>query len=85
MAKSKYHHFNIGLNSKMMLEIRKETQRLGISKQEFIRSLVKEYFIRVHGRDLVFEQNVPQSTPHFNAPSTNEDIFEEEDFYGEED
>jgi hypothetical protein len=40
----------------MMLEIRRETLRLGISKQEFIRSLVKEYFVRVHGRDIVFEQ-----------------------------
>ena len=56
MAKTKYHYFNIGINQKMMLEIRRETLRLGISKQEFIRSLVKEYFIRVHGRDIVFEQ-----------------------------
>lgn len=84
MAKSKYHHFNVGLNAKMMLEIRKETQRLGISKQEFIRSLVKEYFIRVHGRDLVFEQSVPQSTPHFNAPSPKDDFLEEEDYYEED-
>jgi len=78
MAKSKYHHFNVGLNSKMMLEIRKETQRLGISKQEFIRSLVKEYFIRVHGRDLVFEQQIPRSTPNFgNTNSLDEDYLEE--------
>lgn len=76
MAKSKYHYFNIGLNEKMMLEIRKETMRLRISKQEFIRSLVKEYFIRVHGRDLVFEQQIPKSTPSFGNP-------EETDFFDE--
>lgn len=76
MAKSKYHYFNIGLNEKMMLEIRKETMRLRISKQEFIRSLVKEYFIRVHGRDLVFEQQIPKSTPSFGNQ-------EETDFFDE--
>lgn len=77
MAKSKYHHFNVGLNAKMMLEIRKETQRLGISKQEFIRSLVKEYFIRVHGRDLVFEQSAPKNNPVFNPTNNEDDYFEE--------
>ena len=77
MAKSKYHHFNVGLNAKMMLEIRKETQRLGISKQEFIRSLVKEYFIRVHGRDLVFEQSAPKNNPVFNPTDREDDYFEE--------
>jgi hypothetical protein len=77
MAKSKYHHFNVGLNAKMMLEIRKETQRLGISKQEFIRSLVKEYFIRVHGRDLVFEQSAPKNNPVFNPTDSEDDYFEE--------
>lgn len=60
----------------MMLEIRKETHRLGISKQEFIRSLVKDYFIRMHGRDLVFEQAVPKSTPSFGNQ-------EETDFFDE--
>lgn len=65
MTKTKYHYFNIGLNAKMMLEIRKETHRLGISKQEFIRSLVKDYFIRFHGRDLILEQQIPKSAPTF--------------------
>ena len=73
MAKSKYHYFNIGLNGKMMLEIRKETHRLGISKQEFIRSLVKDYFIRMHGRDLVFEQAAPKSIPSFGQSDINEE------------
>jgi len=73
MAKSKYHYFNIGLNEKMMLEIRKETMRLRISKQEFVRSLIKEYFIRVHGRDLVFEQQIPKSTPTFGQSDINEE------------
>jgi hypothetical protein len=79
MAKSKYHYFNIGLNEKMMLEIRKETMRLRISKQEFIRSLVKEYFIRVHGRDLVFEQNIPKSKPSFGSTETEKEFFDDLD------
>jgi hypothetical protein len=72
MAKTKYHYFNIGLNQKMMMEIRKETMRLGISKQEFIRSLVKEYFIRFHGRDLVFEQSQQKSATFMNNNSDND-------------
>jgi hypothetical protein len=73
MAKSKYHYFNIGLTGKMMLEIRREVHKLGISKQEFIRSLVKDYFIRVHGRDLVFEQQVPRSNPSFGQSDINQE------------
>jgi len=36
-------------------EVRRECHRLGISKQEFVRSLVKDFFLRVHGRDIVLE------------------------------
>jgi len=75
MTKTKYHYFNIGLNAKMMLEIRKETHRLGISKQEFIRSLVKDYFIRFHGRDLILEQQIPKSAPIFGQNETIEENF----------
>jgi hypothetical protein len=77
MAKSKYHYFNIGLTGKMMLEIRREVHKLGISKQEFIRSLVKDYFIRVHGRDLVFEQQAPRSVPTFGNENPNENHYDE--------
>jgi hypothetical protein len=35
-------------------EIRKECLRLGISKQEMIRSLIKDYFLRYYGKDIVF-------------------------------
>lgn len=75
MPKSKYHYFNIGLTAKFMMEIRKETHQLGISKQEFIRSLVKEYFIRVHGRDLVFEQQVPKGGVNFNPTNENNENY----------
>jgi hypothetical protein len=35
---------------------------------------VKEYFIRVHGRDLVFEQQAPKGGVNFNPTTeSNED------------
>jgi len=43
-------------------EVRKECFRLGISKQEFIRSLIKDYFLRVHGRDIIFESKENDDT-----------------------
>jgi hypothetical protein len=56
--RTKYYYFNIGLSKMMNDEIRKECFRLSISKQEFIRSLIKDYFLRIHGRDIVFEQKI---------------------------
>lgn len=53
-TRNKYYYFNIGLSKLMNEEIRKECLRLGISKQEFIRSLVKDYFLRFYGKDIVF-------------------------------
>lgn len=73
MVKSKYYYFNVGLNQKMMMEIRKECLRLGISKQEFMRSLVKEYFIRYHGRDLTFEQSQAKSPAVFQPQQQSND------------
>jgi len=61
-ARSKYFYFNIGLKKFMNEEIRKECFRLGISKQEFIRSLIKDYFLRVHGRDIIFESKENDDT-----------------------
>jgi len=54
-ARTKYHYFNIGLVKTMNEAVRRECFRLGISKQEFIRSLIKNYFLSVHGRDIVLE------------------------------
>jgi hypothetical protein len=52
-ARNKYYYFNIGLSKTMNEELRKECQRLGISKQEMIRSLIKDYFLRYYGKDIV--------------------------------
>lgn len=54
-ARNKYFYFNIGLSKRMNDELRKECQRLGISKQEMIRSLVKDYFLRFYGKDIVLD------------------------------
>jgi hypothetical protein len=56
-ARNRYYYFNLGMSKLMNEEIRKECFRLGISKQEFIRSLVKDYFLRIHGRDIVLESH----------------------------
>jgi hypothetical protein len=55
MSRTKYFYFNIGFSKSMNEEVRRECHRLGISKQEFVRSLVKDFFLRVHGRDIVLE------------------------------
>lgn len=53
-TRNKYYYFNIGLSKTMNEELRKECLRLGISKQEMIRSLIKDYFLRYYGKDIVF-------------------------------
>ena len=55
MVKTKYHYFNIGLTQNFMMEIRKECYQLGISKQDFIRALIKDYFLRNKGIDLTLQ------------------------------
>lgn len=56
-ARNKYFYFNIGLSKTINEEVRKECFRLGISKQTFIRSLIIDYFLRIHGRDVVLESH----------------------------
>ena len=56
-ARNRYFYFNIGLSKVMNEEIRKECFRLGISKQTFIRSLISDYFLRIHGRDIILESH----------------------------
>jgi len=53
----KYYHTNIGLSKLMHQELEKECYRLGISKQTFMRSLIADYFLRIHGRDIILESN----------------------------
>jgi hypothetical protein len=56
-ARNKYFYFNIGLSKTMNEEVRKECFRLGISKQTLIRSLISDYFLRIHGRDIILESH----------------------------
>lgn len=65
MSRTKYFYFNIGFSKVMNEEVRRECHRLGISKQEFMRSLVKDFFLRVHGRDIVLEGR-EKSTTFYN-------------------
>ena len=55
MVKTKYHYFNIGLTQNFMQEIRKECYALGISKQDFVRALFRDYFLRNKGIDLTLQ------------------------------
>jgi len=56
MVKTKYHYFNIGLTQNFLSEIRKECYALGISKQDFIRALCRDYFLRNHGKDITLQK-----------------------------
>ena len=53
----KYYHINVHLNRVMNQEIETESYRLSISKQDFIRSLISDYFLRIHGRDIILESH----------------------------
>lgn len=68
-ARNKYFYFNIGLTKIMNNEIRTECMRLGISKQEFIRSLIKDYFLRIHGRDIILETHKMKYANEQNNPN----------------
>ena len=50
--RNKYHMFSVGLSSNMLNEVRKECYQLGISRQTFIRSLIKNYFLARYGKDI---------------------------------
>jgi hypothetical protein len=49
--KTKYIRIHISINDNTNIELRKECFALRISKQEFIRSLLRDYFIRRKGID----------------------------------
>lgn len=48
----KYKQIHIALPDTAMIELRKECFTLRISQQEFIRSLVRDYFLRRRGIDV---------------------------------
>ena len=41
----------------MHQEMSNEARRLGISKQTFMRSLIQDYFLRMHGKDVILESH----------------------------
>ena len=49
---NKYNQLSIHINDAMHNEVRKECFRLRISRQQFIRALIRDYFLRNHGMDL---------------------------------
>ena len=55
--RNKYHYFNISMPQQVMIDVRKECFSLGISKQEFFRALVRDYFLRNYGRDIMLQKN----------------------------
>lgn len=71
-ARNKYFYFNIGLSKLMNEEVKKECFRLGISKQTFIRSLITDYFLRIHGRDIILESNKLKYSDDRDYPKTDE-------------
>ena len=73
-ARNKYYYFNIGLTKMMNEEIRKECFRLGISKQSFVRSLISDYFLRIHGRDIILESHkMKYNEDKYNAENDERD------------
>lgn len=63
----------------MNQEVRKECFKLGISKQAFMRALVRDYFIRNHGIDLDLQRR-ERVAPAPPPPTTPSNDFSEEDF-----
>jgi hypothetical protein len=51
----RYKQIHIALPDSAMLEMRKECFALRISQQEFIRSLLRDYFIRRKGIDIYLQ------------------------------
>jgi hypothetical protein len=53
--RNRYKQIHIALPDSAMLEMRKECFALRISQQEFIRSLLRDYFIRRKGIDIYLQ------------------------------
>lgn len=68
----KYYYFNLGVNKVMNDEMRKECIRLGVTKQTFMRSLISDYFLRIHGRDIILESHKMKYSDDRNYSKTDE-------------
>ena len=68
----RYYHTNLSLSKLMHEEIEKESFKLGISKQTFMRSLVTDYFLRIHGRDVILESHKLKYSDDRDYPKTDE-------------
>ena len=64
--RTKYHYFGIGMTRNMMEEIRKECFQLQISKQDFMRALVRDYFLRNKGIDIFLQIKEKLYNPNEN-------------------
>jgi hypothetical protein len=53
--RNRYKQIHIALPDAAMLEMRKECFALRISQQEFMRSLLRDYFIRRKGIDIYLQ------------------------------
>ena len=53
--KNKYKQIHIALPEQVMTELRKECFALRISQQEFMRSLLRDYFLRRKGMDIYLQ------------------------------
>lgn len=62
--RNKYKQIHIALPDAAMLEMRKECFALRISQQEFLRSLLRDYFIRRKGIDIYLQTK--ESLPNGN-------------------
>lgn len=77
-SKNRYQDFKVSLSMTMSNEMRRECFKLGISRQTFIRALIRDYFIRNHGIDIDLQrkERVVAAPP----PTTPSNDFSEEDF-----
>ena len=71
-ARNKYYYFNLGVNKTMNDEMRKECHRLGVTQQTFMRSLISDYFLRIHGRDIILESHKMKYSDDRNYSKTDE-------------
>lgn len=55
MTPKKYKQIHLHLPDTAMIEMRKECFSLRISQQEFIRALIRDYFLRRKGMDIYLQ------------------------------
>jgi hypothetical protein len=75
--KNRYNAMKLYLSMNMDTEVRRECFKLQISKQAFIRALVKDYFLRTHGIDLELKSK-ERIAPIASKPEGNSFLSEDE-------